>query len=289
MVRFFSASAVMMILAGFVQAQTAPIPQPQAPVAGLPAAPAARPVVDPKVIKHLQGWEATMKGYSTFAVTANLTKKDLTTKRDSKFTADIWCMKPNLARMSLKKQLAPDEKANPNDMMAYICTGTGIYQYDGAQKKLTTIPLGKNTSGNVLLLDLMGGMTARDALARFDFTLLKEDASYIYLEVKPVLLQDKEEFQTMTMVLCNPENPATRGLEYVPRMVILRQANGQQEEVWDFPKPIMNPKEITKEHFVPQHPGKDWTIENIKPPAEANPGIRQTGSNGRIPTPGGGQ
>jgi len=255
---------------------------PMQPIAPLPATPTSRTQVDPKVLTHLKGWEEAMKSYNTFAVSSVLTRKDLTTKRESKFSAEIWCMKPNLARMSMKPVVAPGEKENPADMMAYICTGRAIYQYDGPKKKLTAIPINPQTGGNHLLLDLLSGMSAPVALARFDFKLLKEDANYIFLEVTPVLVRDKEEFQTMTLVLINPANPATRSLQYVPRMVILRQSNGQQEETWDFPKPIMNPKEITEQHFKPEHPGKDWTIEEIKVPSPM-----PTSNPGRIPTPGG--
>jgi len=267
-----------------IQALQPPIGQP--PVATLPVEEPKRSPVDPKVIAHLEGWEATMRNLTTFAVSATLTRKDLTTKRSSQFSGDIWCMKPNLARMSLRKQALPGEKVDPNDMMAYICNGRAIYEYDGAKKKLTAIPLGPNGFGNNLLLDLMTGMSAKSAMARFDFTLLKQDANYIYLEVKPVLTRDREEFQTMTLVLCNPANPVNKGLEYIPRMVILRQSNGQQEETWDFPKPVVNPKEVTEKHFVPEHPGKDWIVEEIKTPRSAVPAGNPAGGSPRVPIPG---
>ena len=272
MVRFgFALASLLLATPVFAQAPSQTLPLLPAPA---PAAP------DPKLIGHLLGWEAAMKAVDKFAVEATLVKKDLITQRESKFTGKIWCMKGGYARLSIAKAVAKDEKPNPADFMAYICNGNMLYEYDGGAKVVTMINLGTGGAGNNLLLDLMTGMTADAAMKRFDLKLLKTDANYVYLEAKPKTADDKAEFETMTLVLCNAE---VKGRAYIPRMVILRKANGQQTESWDFPDPQVNPKEIEKMHFEPAEPPKGWRVQKAEAPKTAP--ISTPG--GKLPIPGG--
>ena len=236
---------------------------------------------DPKLLAHLAGWEAAMKGVEKFAVEATLVRKDLITQRESKFTGNIWCMKGGLARLNIAKAVGKDDKPDPADFMAYICNGQMLYEYDGGAKVVTMVNLGKGGTGNNLLLDLMTGMTAAAAMQRFDLKLQKVDKDYVYIEAKPKSAEDKAEFETMLLVLCD-ENK--KGRAYIPRMVILRKANGQQTESWDFPDPKVNPEGIEKKHFEPAEPPKGWRVQKAEAPKAAP--ITPTGG-AKLPIPGG--
>ena len=238
--------------------------------------PAAAP--DPNLQAHLLGWEAAMKAVDKFAVEATLVKKDLVSKRESNFTGNIWCMKGGFARLNIAKTVAKNEKPDPADFMAYICNGETLYEYDGGAKVVTTVNLGKSGTGNNLLLDLMSGMTADAAMKRFDLKLLKAEAPYVYIEAKPKTADDKAEFETMTLVLCDA---SVKGRAYIPRMVILRKANGQQTESWDFPDPKVNPEGIERKHFEPAPPPAGWRVQKAEAPKAAPVG------NGKLPIPGG--
>lgn len=261
----------------FGQPPSQTLPLPPAPVA-----PAVGP--DPKLLPHLAGWEAAMKGVDKFAVEATLVRTNLITKRESKFTGTIWCMKGGYARLNIAKAVAKDEKPNPADFMAYICNGRNLYEYDGAAKVVTMIDLGSQGAGNNLLLDLMGGMTADAALKRFELKLVKTEKPYVFIEAKPRTAEDKAEFETMTLILCDSE---VKGRAYIPRMVILRKANGQETESWDFPDPKVNPEGIDKKHFEPVNLAdlpKGWRAQKAEAPKVAP--VAPPGGAGKVPVPG---
>ena len=256
----------------------APLAFGQPPSQTLPLQPApAAP--NPQLLAHLAGWEAAMKAVEKFAVEATLVKKDLITQRESKFTGNIWCMKGGLARLSIVKAIGPGEKAEPADFMAYICNGQMLYEYDGGAKVVTVVNLGKGGAGNNLLLDLMSGMTAEAAQKRFDLKLLKEEKPYVYIEAKPKSAEDKAEFETMTLVLCDAD---VKGRAYIPRMVMLRKGNGQQTETWDFPDPKVNPDGVDKKHFEATEPPKGWRVQKAEAPKPVTPV-----NGGKLPIPGG--
>ena len=56
------------------------------------------------------------------------------------------------------------------------------------------------------MLDFVNGLKAKDAKARFELSVFKEDekGNYIYLDVKPLLGKDKEQFQQLRMALYGP-------------------------------------------------------------------------------------
>lgn len=281
MVRFGISLASMLAVAAvlFGQPPSQTLPLQPAPLLAPPVAAAAAP--DPVLVGHLKGWEAAMKNVDTFAVEAKITYKDLITKRESTSVGNIWCMKGGYARLSLVKLVGKDEKANPADYKAFICNTTTLYEYDSAEKVVTTVTFGKNGVGNNILLDLMSGMTDVAAMKRFDLKLSKVEEPYIYIEATPKTVEDKAEFETLTLVLCNA---SVKGRAYIPRMIVLRKANGQQTETWDFPDPKVNPTGIVKSHFDPTLP-EGWRVQKFELPKASAP-VSPTGTN-KVPVPGG--
>jgi TIGR03009 family protein len=221
---------------------------------------------------HLNGWEKVMKGATNFYAECSLKRNNLLLKKETEYTGTVMCMKPNLARMRIDKKPAAGQKQNPNDFEAYICTGQAVYQYDGNAQQVTEHKLPNGGVGGNLLLEFMSGnITAAQAVARFDVKTLKQDQHYVYLDIRPRTDRDKGDFEAMTLVLFQPTVP---GMGYLPRTVVMRKPLGQEEEVWDFPRPAVNvPKGIEKEHFQFVKPVDGWKFQpDTRQPAAPAPG-----------------
>jgi TIGR03009 family protein len=241
-----------------------PIPGADAP-AGLPAG--GLPQVDPKLLAHLTAWEAVQRGANNFYAEVTRTRKDMLLKKERVATGSVMCQKPNLARMRLETKPTAGQKPNPNDYEAYICTGKDIFLYDGMTTTVTAYPLRGNGVGDNLLLEFMSGMLkVNEVFQRFDLKFLQEDKHYIYLEITAKQPKDKAEFQTMILVLHRPDIPNKANLAYLPRTVVMRKNNGQEEETWDFPSPLINVK-IDPSSFQYVQPPAGWKVQQAQAPA----------------------
>lgn len=260
----------------------------QLPTGGNPpvkAAPPAPTPPDEKTARHLAEWEAAMKKVERYYAKATMTETNLLLKREAKFDVSLWLMTPNLARMDMGKAAAPGKEANPPDKMI-ISTGKAIYEYDAARKVRTSAALGPGGAGNNLLLDLMSGPSAKGLAGRFTISTSLEDENFIHLAVKPVFAVDKEEFESLTVVLCGPK---FKERAYIPRMVIMKRDAGQTSEVWDFEDPKVNPKGIDATTFTPvdlNQPGmRGWKDEQRALPKAATP-TGGSGGGAFVPTGG---
>jgi TIGR03009 family protein len=238
--------------------------QPGGLPAGLPVgqSPAA---IDPALKVHLDAWEKSIAGITNFFTSTNLTKKNAILKKETQYTGSIICLKPNMARMRIEKKDKKDEYT------AYICTGTAVYEYDGTGKQVTEYKLPNGGVGDNLLLSFVSGaLKANDVISRFDVKLMKEDANYVYLEIKPRGAADKADFESMIVVLYGPKVPT---VAYLPRTVVMRKNNGQEEEVWEFLQPVLNHQGIKPDDFKYVPPPKDWKFQQAQTqPPPGNPG-----------------
>lgn len=269
----------------FAAAQAfAQIPQPPAgapvqpgariPIPGADVPAAAAPQLDPKLLAHLNAWEAVMRGANNFYAEVTRVRKDTILKREKTAGGSVMCQKPNLAVMRLETRPPAGQKPDPLDYEAYICTGKEIYSYDGPVKTVSVIPLRGTGVGDNLLLEFMSGtLKANDVIQRFDLKLLQEDKYYVYLEIGAKLPKDRAEFRTMILVLHRPDIPNKANLAYLPRTVVMRKNNGQEEETWDFPSPLINVK-IDPSAFQYVRPPQDWKVQQAPgtPPA-GNPAL----------------
>jgi len=233
--------------------------------------------VDPRLRSHLEQWEKMLQGTTNFYAECTRIRKHLILNKTTEFTGSMICLKPNLARMRIQR------KDKPEEYVAYICNGQAVYEYDGGLKVLTEYKLHHGGVGDNLLLSFMSGtMTANDILNRFDLKILKEDSHYLYLEIRPRTPRDKQEFETMTLVLFQPSVP---GLAYLPRAVVMRMSNGQEEERWDFPRPAVNVQGVKVQDFQPVQPPKDWKIQQAQqtPPPPPEPRVARPTTPGNSP------
>jgi TIGR03009 family protein len=274
------------LLVGVTMASGQPVPPvPGAPVPGTqpvapPAAPAA-PAADPKLDTHLNGWEKNMANLANFRFVLELKRTDATFKQDKMYSGVVLCMKPNFAVLRLNY----DGDKTGTDYEAFICNGKAVYEYNGLQKTVTEWKLPEN-AGNPgatdnLMLDFLSGMKAKDARNRFDLSLFKEDANYVYLDVKPILPKDKAEFLQLRMALYGPN---TRW-PYLPAQVYMAKPNGDTEQ-WKFKDPQTNIPGLAAKDFQYQEV-KGWKFQVGQQQPQARPGQPMLpGGNGLPPGPG---
>lgn len=273
-------------LASSVFAQTAiPTPGSAQPMGvqpgGIPVGrqPVQTAPLDPKLVTHLQAWEVRMKAIGNVVCEAEKVSSDTILKRvTEKQVAKIYCMKPNYAFMRLDR--APDMPPDPKDYQTWICDGKSIHQYSGKQSEYSEFKLGPNGNiqGNLLLEFISGAMTANDAVQRFDVKLLKEDTNYVFLEVKPRLQKDREDFEVMTLVFYSPNLPQThQHMRYLPALVKMTRNQNKEEEVWTFKQPQVNVQGLTPKNFEKQALPAGWRV--------APPQGTTTGNNPRVVRP----
>jgi len=259
--------AVMGVSSGLAQAPgvpTAPASPPTVPTSIVPA--------DQKLDGHLANWEKTMGGLKSFYFDLTLKRTDPAAgifKGEKDYTGMVLGMKPNFARLRL------EFKDNPKDYEAFICNDEAVYAYNGLQKTVTRHKLPdpkKNSAGNTgnLVLDFIRGMKAKDLKERFELKLFMEDDSFIYLDIKPRFVKDKQDFQQLRLALWKPN---TR-FDYLPAAIYLVRPNGEIED-WKLTNhktniPKLDPQVVFQYDPVPGFLRQDAPEQ--KAPAPVKPG-----------------
>lgn len=249
----------------FAQSPAVPVPGSAVPAGvqpgGIPVAGGApQTAADPKLVAHLVAWEKRMKEIENVVCDIDKTEKDNVLKREMKKVGKIYVMKPNLAWMRLDR--APSMPPDATDFETWISDGKSIYQYEGRVKKMTEFQLAGNggLQGNLLFEFMSGSMTAQAALKRFDMSLLGEDANYVHMQIKPININDKSEFEVMTISFVSPAIAASfQHLRYLPAAVSMSRNNNKESEIWQFTRNAqVNVKEIQPAMFRKQPIPPDW-------------------------------
>lgn len=260
-----------------------------------PAAPPGAPAADQKLDAHLAGWQKTMGEVNNFHAKFELTRvANDVFKRERKYTGSVLCMKPNMARLRLDSTTPPPpanpkDKAKPKvDYEAYICNGKSLYAYIGLEETITEVPIppaNAGAGGGNLMLDFLGGMPAGVAKKRFQINVFNEDANYVYLDIKPTLAKDREEFEHVRIALYGPKVPPPY-TPYLPAQVYMQKPNGETE-MWKFTEQKTNIPGVDAKVFEPvKIPG--WQFKQA--PAAPPPGVggppALPGGTGLPPGPG---
>ena len=235
---------------------------------------AAQPSLTPEQIleRHLKNWQTRMGEVTSYSTQCTHTMTDVTYSKETKFTGQIICMKPNLAWMSLTRvqaPITPGEKESAAPFTAYICNGKAVYEYSSEAKLVTEYPLNDGGIGDNLLLEFMSGsLTAEDVMKRFDLQHLKpNDPHYLYIELKPRLAKDKAEFSSMVLVLYNH---LQKEMMYLPRTVVITGKNGQSKEEFNFLfQPTLNSPKLTAAAFEPRPTPEGWKYQKQSAPISA--------------------
>ncbi len=264
-----------LLVAGPAAVAQTPLPPARATSATVPAVGVAIP---PALQAHLTAWEKKSASVSSYYAECEFVKKDTIRRRDTTYTGTLMCMKPNLARMRI------DNKADKTDYLAYIADGKAVYEYNGREKIVSQHvipPGGKGGVGDNLLMEFMSGsMTADDVKTRFDLKLEKEEDHYTHIKISPKLDRDKQEFDTMLLVLYGAKL-ADRGWDYLPAVVVMSKNGGQEVEQWTFKEPKINHPGVKKDQFVAIMPDKKdgWQFKQM------NAAAPKAGTAPIVPTP----
>jgi TIGR03009 family protein len=269
----------------FALAQGVPTPPAGAPVvpmnlgnpAALPGAtrplavPAAAVELPPRLLAHLQAWEAKNKMVVGLKTEFEMTRKNTVRSKSTAFTGEVRCLKPNYARMDMTNS------ANKSDWNTTICDGRYVYDYVASASKMTqhAVPQGgKGGVGDNLLLEFMSGyMTVEDIKTRFDVTLDKEEDFYIHLKIKPKMEKDRQEFDKLTLVLYSSKL-AERKWDYLPALAVISKNADEEVEQWAFKNPVVNPQQMSREMFAAVPVPKGWTTEQGASMAPRTPPAR---------------
>ena len=163
-----------------------PTPVPPGPL------PDAR-TIDPAVERHLKGWEKRAGGLTSYRAEVSLKRTDPVFQKETNFGGVVLCMKPNYAVLRLDNADDPTKA----DYEAYICDGKSVFAYSGVQKSISEFKLPPDRTGpDNLIYNILFGITAADMKERFDISVFKSDAHYVYLDIKPRSDQDKRDFAT---------------------------------------------------------------------------------------------
>ncbi|VTS01065.1 Outer membrane lipoprotein carrier protein LolA OS=Isosphaera pallida (strain ATCC 43644 / DSM 9630 / IS1B) GN=Isop_0586 PE=4 SV=1 [Gemmata massiliana] len=242
--------------------------QPGAPVAGQPPVAQPEPKPDPKLDPHLAEWEKKMANATNMRTEIKLERTDAVFKKAINFSGTALCMKPGYARLRLDN--AGD--ATRADYEAYICDGKAVFAYNGLAKTVTVFKLPKTDSGaDNLMIDFLSGMKARDVKTRFNISLNKVDANYVYLDIKPRLGKDQREFTSLQLALYGP-GADTAKVSYLPAQVRVFKPNGDTE-VWSFKKTELDVPGIDEKLFRYEEI-KGWKVQEAPPAPESNGGKR---------------
>jgi TIGR03009 family protein len=237
--------------------------------AGAAIVPAAAVALPPALQAHLSAWEKKSSSVGSYYSDCEYVRKNLLVRKETTFTGTMMCMKPNLARMRI------DNKADRTDFLSYIADGKAVYEYAGKDKvvrQFTIPPGGKGGVGDNLLMEFMSGsMSADDVKTRFDLKLEKEEEYYTHIKILPKLEKDKQEFESMLLVLYSGKL-AERKWDYLPAVVVI-QKNRDEIDQWTFKEPKINNDGIKKEHFVATMPRKEdgWEFKTMNAPVPSQP------------------
>jgi TIGR03009 family protein len=243
--------------------------------------PGAQPPPPNKLDEHLGEWAKRMGGLVNFHTKFKLTRTEATFQRKSEYVGSVLIMKPTFARLRL------DSTQNKADYEAFICNGKALFHYDGLKQTITEYPFNPNPAagGGNLMLDIVQGMSVQQAKQRFQIDLFKEDPNYVYLDIKPVLGADKQEFLHLRFALFGP-NVKPPYVPYMPAQAWVMKPN-QDTELWEFSDIQTNIAGIEAKHFqAEQIPG--WTMKKAPAPGgpPPGPGGPQPGPGGPPPVPG---
>ncbi|MBX9626535.1 MAG: TIGR03009 domain-containing protein [Gemmataceae bacterium] len=246
---------------------------------------------DPRLAAHLAAWEKATQGVTNVRAVFELTRIDAVLKKERKFTGAFLHLRPRSTRLRLQST------ANPADYDAYICDGERKYLYNGLAKTITELPVPDRPRADVppvelppdapewarrfltllsaaytpesnVALYLLTGPPAGELGKRYSASLVKEDANYVYLDLRPRTEVDRLLVTRVRVAVYGPNAPAPHH-PYTPAQVHLTKPNGDTE-LWTFTEVKHNLPDIDPAKFKFENvPG--YTLQRALPAAGKKP------------------
>jgi TIGR03009 family protein len=232
---------------------------------------------------HLKGWKQAAASIANYRIELKMRRLDPVMAGGNAvpkdYTGTVLGMGPNHLRLRF------DNAANLQDFEVYIRNDKSLYVYNGLDKTVTECKPGQWLYAGVTnnpVFGVLSGALAKDLKDRFDLKLFKEDQYYIYLDIKPKLAKDQQDFQQLRLALYGPKTD----FAYLPAQVYMVKPNGETEQ-WKLTKPMTNipnldPRKVFEYENVPgfrfQRAGDPipGNIPEQSPPAEIEQGLQCT-------------
>lgn len=250
---------VVVALAGSMKATPAIV---QAP--GIPIAPHPRPKLD----THLAAWEKAIGSATSIRLDFTLRRHAAggLLEGESKYSGSLLAMRPNHIRFRI------DNDAACRDFELYIHNGKSLFAYNGLQKTVTELKQDHwfyERFRQLALLELLCAKTAKELRSRYDVRLMKEDADYLYLELRPLSGKMVGDFKRLRVALYQPRH---RQFAYLPAQLFMIHANDETEQ-WKFSNSVTNIPEMSEKSFqfeeIPgfrfQKASELWLTPEVKP------------------------
>jgi TIGR03009 family protein len=239
-----------------IQKQPEPQPNPQQQAAALEAI--------------LGNWQKAFAGVNKLHIKdAKRTMKDVVFVDTSIFQGDIKFLAPRRFLVDLKK--VDKGQIQPAVFDRVVCTGNASFQFDPKNKVIFVQPLpDKKAADDTIMGFLFPDMKMGDFKNRYRLTLLPPPpasaAYYYFIDIEPVLPQDKQVFSRARLVL-NRSN-------FLPRQLYYIEPNGSQV-TWDFPQIHTSDANVQPSEFnVPTLPSREWSfrqrVAESPPPPRPN-------------------
>ncbi len=211
--------------------------------------PAAPVVLDQrdKLDSLLLQWEAKMKEVQSLSAQIVRQKDDRIFRTKEIYEGTAKYLRPNYALLDLHRQ------DRPAIFERYISTGTYLYEYKQEYKQIRVHTLSPAKPGQVAddnFLSFLFGMRAEEAKRRYDMSLFKEDANYVYFKILPRFDADKADFKLAYLVLIKTS--------FLPRTLVFDEPNGNRVQ-WDIPV-IDNGARLDRREFAQPAVPNGWTM-----------------------------
>lgn len=248
---------------------------------------------DPRLAAHLAAWEKATQDVTSVRAVFELTRTEAHFKKERKFTGAFLHQRPRSSRLRLQSA------DNRNDYEAYICDGERLYLYTGLTKTITEFPVPDRPGADVppvelppdtpewfrrfltglsaaampesnVALHLLTGPPAGELGKRYSVSLVKEDAHYVYLDLRPRTPPDRVLLTRVRVALYGPKAKEPH-LPYTPAQVHLTKPSGDTE-LWTFAEVKHNLPDIDPAKFKFEDvPGYTLHKAHPLPPAGKKP------------------
>jgi TIGR03009 family protein len=215
----------------------------------------------------MQRWEKEMAAVKTLSAECVRTDVSKTWNYTDVYTGTAKYMKLETGnRVANLALLYMEKKGKPEIFEKFVCTGDLLYQYVPQQKEIRVHKLPAGAGGQVTednFLSFLFGMKAEEARRRYDLTLLTipGDANWIYIDIKPRLPRDKQDFQRAQLVLSK--------VTFLPRRLWFEEPTGDHH-TWDLK--AQSGVALKREEFTAPEKPAGWKMVTREPKdAEAQP------------------
>lgn len=224
--------------------------------------------VDPKLQKVLVDWYNGTRTITKLTGTHSKYVYDLVFNVERRGTGKFYYEAPDKGRIDIKPANVKGLKSPKKDKRTgrpfalqaapaekWLSNGKVILQVEPTKKKATRFPIPPKAQGRNIMdgpLPFLLGMPPQKALARYNLTILVNNADQVRLQVKPKWKADAANYREAKVIL-NKKN------RYLPSAVWMVDPPGSRETVFTFYEFEVNKTSLLDKVF-----GRKWWVLDLK-------------------------